>query len=609
VKTRTKKKKIKKKSSFVADIAKQSTVASNHLVVEAFAGTGKTFTEIVGVGWAFANHRWEEIQRRIAIQKKKNPKTFRITPSAEQEKVWSAFAESVGKVETIQYSAFNRSIVEEFQEDWGWLAEILSGEGITLNFSTVNGLGHRAVMGSFNYLRLDRDNVQKVIASVTGRDLWDLRRNSTVFLKAVTSLVDLCKLTLTGWTEEDGFNVEAVTPDVLGQLVRHYGVELDIRRKRVFDLVPRVLERCLSPDYQGAFDFNDQNWLPVVLNLPVPKVDLLLIDEGQDLPRCKQEFSRLLGRRIVLVGDVNQAIYGFAGADVDSIPRMKLLLSPDPNTPIESLRLTETRRCSHAVVKVANKILRTIAAHHGTPYVPFTAHKDNLKGSENFSTVEKYPTLVQDGDMVLCRVNAPLVSQALRFLQDGRRAIIRGRDFGKNLINFIQKKLKAPTVEKLIDRVEEWHGDEVSRELRKKPPSETRLVTLDDRRACVIAFTEGAKTVEDVVENINLIFSGKVCPKCQNHFSEELDRCPKKSCKTELGPGGKPRGPKLLTPKGILFSSIHKAKGLESERVFIILKDAPLPHPMAKSHWSKGQEYHLKYVAVTRAIESLIWVA
>jgi len=61
--------------------------------------------------------------------------------------------------------------------------------------------------------------------------------------------------------------------------------------------------------------------------------------------------------------------------------------------------------------------------------------------------------------------------------------------------------------------------------------------------------------------------------------------------------------------KGIMLSSIHKAKGLEARRVFVIrTKDAPMPHPMAKTEWARKQEYNLLYVAITRAIEELIWV-
>ena len=52
---------------------------------------------------------------------------------------------------------------------------------------------------------------------------------------------------------------------------------------------------------------------------------------------------------------------------------------------------------------------------------------------------------------------------------------------------------------------------------------------------------------------------------------------------------------------GICMSTVHKAKGLESDKVFIIREDKfLLPHCMKKA-WMAEQEYNLVYVAYTRA--------
>jgi superfamily I DNA/RNA helicase len=59
-----------------------------------------------------------------------------------------------------------------------------------------------------------------------------------------------------------------------------------------------------------------------------------------------------------------------------------------------------------------------------------------------------------------------------------------------------------------------------------------------------------------------------------------------------------------------MLSSIHKAKGLEARRVFFIRTEkAPCPHPMAKTAWAREQEQNLCYVAITRAIEELVYVS
>ena len=61
---------------------------------------------------------------------------------------------------------------------------------------------------------------------------------------------------------------------------------------------------------------------------------------------------------------------------------------------------------------------------------------------------------------------------------------------------------------------------------------------------------------------------------------------------------------------GIKLSSIHKAKGLESDRVFLLQPEgAECPHPMAKSAWQREAEMCILYVAITRAKKELIYVS
>ena len=60
---------------------------------------------------------------------------------------------------------------------------------------------------------------------------------------------------------------------------------------------------------------------------------------------------------------------------------------------------------------------------------------------------------------------------------------------------------------------------------------------------------------------------------------------------------------------GIKLSSIHRAKGLEADRVFFLkTEEAPCPHPLAKSKWQRDQELNLLYVGITRAKMELVWI-
>lgn len=197
------------------------------------------------------------------------------------------------------------------------------------------------------------------------------------------------------------------------------------------------------------------------------------------------------------------------------------------------------------------------------------------------SNLPDYRTLVQSGDMVLCRVNAPLVSECFWFLKLGRRANIQGRDIGQGLISTV-KKLRKPQpleslcneVDQLVAKLGDWLRGEERKENAKRNPSEARLIALRDRHDCLVCFCEDQTTVEMVIKRIESVF-------------------------TDDKQG-----------EGIKLSSVHKAKGLEAKRVFILMpENAGMPHPMAKSAWQREQELNILYVAITRAIEELVYVS
>jgi superfamily I DNA/RNA helicase len=57
----------------------------------------------------------------------------------------------------------------------------------------------------------------------------------------------------------------------------------------------------------------------------------------------------------------------------------------------------------------------------------------------------------------------------------------------------------------------------------------------------------------------------------------------------------------------VVLSTVHKAKGLEAATVFILGPEL-LPAPWAESANEKEQERNIHYVAVTRAMERLVYV-
>lgn len=508
-----------------------------HVIVEARAGTGKTTTLIEGL--------------RIVTGTQ-----TKLTPSPQQKAVWDQMALSRGGVRSIGFCAFNKSIATELEQ------RVPSG----CQAMTCHSLGFRAVRKAFGAgLQVTEYRTDDIISDVTGKSPLQLKRNHTTLLRATKQLVSLCKMNLVGFMPglKESFN-DSISEYDLDELAAHYDVDTNGDRDRIYALVPQVLERCREVQDDRRLDYDDMIWLPVVLGIPVYRYDLLLVDEAQDLNRCQQSLVSAAGDRLILCGDPRQAIYGFAGADSESMDRMERTLKETPRGVVR-LPLTVTRRCGKAIVEEAKAIVPDFDAFDANPKGVVSRMAFDSEGRDGWRET------VADGDMILCRVNAPLVGECFRFLRDGRKATIQGRNIGQGLISTI-RKLDASDPDDLRAKLDQWLDKEVKKESARRHPSDAKLIALQDRRDCLDQFIDGQKTVDAVIARIESVFSDE-------------------------------------SGRGIKLSSIHRAKGLESSRVFLLEPEwATVPHPMAKSGWQTGQEWNLRYVAITRAIDELVYL-
>ncbi|KIX96062.1 uncharacterized protein Z520_08317 [Fonsecaea multimorphosa CBS 102226] len=87
----------------------------------------------------------------------------------------------------------------------------------------------------------------------------------------------------------------------------------------------------------------------------VSNIEALLIDEFQDTNIVQFELMKLLAsanRKITIVGDPDQSIYGFRSAEIENLRRMKLFY---PET--EVINLEENYRSASAVLKLAQDVI------------------------------------------------------------------------------------------------------------------------------------------------------------------------------------------------------------------------------------------------------------
>lgn len=311
-------------------------------------------------------------------------------------------------------------------------------------------------------------------------------------------------------------------------------------------------------------DYIDMIWLPNVLFLkPIGLLfDFIMVDEVQDMNKAERELVLKcfkINTRMISVGDENQCLYSFAGADSNSFAILKSL----PNT--TCLPLSISYRCGKNIVRYANQIVPSIEAADN-------AIEGQIKDDVTLEDV-------QDGDMILCRNNAPLIQIYNNFLKLGKKCYIRGKDIGRNMKKIVtftkQKELNVDCKKDGVfvrlyddlfttrDKLMGKFG--ISSEMALNSPQIQNK--LDIINALEI-LSEGINTSEELISKIDEIF-------------------PKKDKKN-----------------GISLSTIHKAKGLEAENVYIACKSL-MPSKSAEKDWEIKQEHNLMYVAYTRAKKTL----
>jgi len=312
----------------------------------------------------------------------------------------------------------------------------------------------------------------------------------------------------------------------------------------------------MSLEDKARFDFTDMIYIPAVLgDIYLPKYDFVFVDESQDLNRAQQEIIKKIKKRkgrLISVGDPNQAIYGFAGSDAESFNR----LANYENT--IKLPLSVCYRCSKEVVKMAKQVV---------------SHIEPFKGNEVGMAGEGDMEEIKDGDWVLCRNVKPLIVLCINLIDRGYKAKIKGVDIAKGIISLLKSLGNVKSNDIALIKIKEKIEKEKEKLLKagfERPDSHPRIIKIKEQRTVIKFLSKRQPDVYHIICKLEEIFSDK---------------------ETE----------------GVLLSTIHKSKGLENDRVFLICPNL-IPSRYATKEWQLEQEQNLLYVAYTRAKRELIIV-
>lgn len=249
------------------------------------------------------------------------------------------------------------------------------------------------------------------------------------------------------------------------------------------------------------------------------------------------------------------SIMGFAGADTNSIDNTIAKFNST------SLPLMTCYRCGHEIIKEVNKIMPTLRAYEGNPQGEVITHYD----PDEFK-METVP----DGSMVLCRRNSGLVRPCFDLLKKGRKAIIKGKEIGEDLIRLIDNQ-HASTINELKEAILSWKNEKQEGIQKRKRVSQEAIELIEDQYSAVMAFAENQDTVAGIKNQVRNIFTNDKSP-------------------------------------GVTLSSMHKAKGLEAKEVVIVQADRMRMFHEKMKPEDHQQEIHLEYVGKTRAKQKLTMV-
>jgi superfamily I DNA/RNA helicase len=286
--------------------------------------------------------------------------------------------------------------------------------------------------------------------------------------------------------------------------------------------------------------------------------EYLMLDEAQDLNPVMRSIATLSGCPVLAVGDPWQGIYSWRGAEnaLDALGG-------------ERLYLTQSFRFGQAVADVARRVLQSKPLHQ--PDRP-------LRGSRRASRV----LLGHSASVVLCRTNAGVLRAAVFAAKDGASVHVVGgiAELAEELesaVALYEGRLHDVQAESL-KRFADWQ------ELREEA---------DQLQDAVLGRLVEAVEGTDVLRDLAVL-------KRQHVGSEDQAE--------------------------VVVSTCHKAKGREWPMV-CLARDFLTLEKMAKRYWSvlgrscEGgrvsreradavmqvlEEWHVLYVAVTRAVETLV---
>jgi DNA helicase-2/ATP-dependent DNA helicase PcrA len=322
-------------------------------------------------------------------------------------------------------------------------------------------------------------------------------------------------------------------------------------------------------------------------------LDVLLLDEVQDFSRLQWRVADKLGetaRRVVAAGDDDQAIYHWAGADVEHLINLE-----------GSARvLGQSWRCPPVIQKLSNTIIKHVKHRRPKSWAP-RAGKNGLMGKvANFGEAdisqewdagdeahERPPVLVLARNAYLLReqVEPTLRAQGIVFERNGKSSINVAALVAAETWTRLQRAREPVR----LDEARSMYSFMTTRTgVRHGYKTLSQMGDESDRPV----------TMRDLIDEGGLLMDPKV------PWHEALERMPTDD--VAYMQAARRRGEKLRARPRVRVSTIHSAKGGEASHVVLMTEMARRTHQEMQKN--VDDERRVWYVGVTRARDRLTLV-
>lgn len=447
---------------------------------------------------------------------------------------------------SVAFAAYNKKIATEIQERLK-----ADGASNSVRAGTFHSFGFSAWRQVAPKVRVDEHKVRDLMVKLS------VPETSHAFVRQLVSLAKQYAFGFLTPAEDSASWFRVVEHFSLDELLEE--TESGVAVEEAIDWARKVLHASVESDKE-VIDFDDMIYAPLIHNARVWQNDWVLIDEAQDTNPARRALAKKMlrpGGRLVAVGDPHQAIYGFTGADADSLDIIRREFSA------VVLPLTVTYRCPKSVVDMARQWVSHITAHESAPDGSVSSCT-----SQEFEKRELRPT-----DAILCRNTKPLVQLAYSLIRRGIPCHVEGREIGRGLLALVNR-WKTRSLDALTEKLELYALTEVEKLMAK-------------------GHEQQAAGLQDRVDTIIVIAQSLPADSSVNTLREAI---------TKLFDDSEPSA----VQRRVVLSTVHKAKGREWDRVWLLGRNKYMPSPYARQEWQAEQEVNLMYVAVTRAKKELI---